>query len=67
MLTGIRIRLVGKDKQPLDMSQDKYKNAFMESVGKWSEMMASNKDGSKYGYVDIGGVDLQTFGTPYPA
>lgn len=48
------------------MSQEKYKNVFIKSVEKWSEMMANNKDGSKYGFVGIEGVKLQGFGTPYP-
>lgn len=49
------------------MSQDKYKDDFMKSMQKWADMMANNKDGSKYGYIDIEGVDLQPYGTPYPA
>lgn len=69
MLTynSIRIRLVGQDKEPLDMSQDKYKDAFMASMQKWSESMANNKDGSKFGYVDIDGIQLQPFGVAYAA
>lgn len=39
----------------------------MKSMQKWSDGMANNKDGSKYGYIDIEGVDLQDYGTPYPA
>lgn len=49
------------------MSQEKYKDSFMTSVQSWQKKMADNKDGSKYGFIDIEGVDLQAFGTPYPA
>lgn len=49
------------------MSQDKYKDAFMASMQKWSEEMANNKDGSMFGYVDIDGIQLQPFGVPYAA
>ncbi|KAI0018026.1 hypothetical protein F4780DRAFT_557830 [Xylariomycetidae sp. FL0641] len=63
---GTQIRLVSKDKEPLDLSQDKLREeVFMKSVQKWSEMMADNADNSKYGYVDIEGTQLQPFGTPY--
>lgn len=37
----------------------------MASVQKWSEKMAANKDGSMYGFVDIDGLELEPFGTPY--
>lgn len=67
MLTQVRMRLVSKDKEPLDLSQEKYKDVFMKSMENWSEAMANNKDGSKFGYIDIVGLDLQDFGTPYAA
>lgn len=66
-VTSCRMRLLGKDKQTLDLSQDKYLDAFKKSMQTWSETMANNKDGSKFGFVDIEGVDLQPYGTPYPA
>ncbi|KAI9147214.1 NADH-dependent flavin oxidoreductase nadA [Paramyrothecium foliicola] len=62
---GTQIRLVANDKEPLDLSRKDHKNIFDESVGKWSEQMAQNKDNSKFGYVDILGVKLEPFGTAY--
>lgn len=59
------MRLISKDKEPLDLSQEKYNDIFMASVQKWSEKMAASKDGSMYGFVDIEGVELEPFGTPY--
>lgn len=59
--------MVGNDKQPLDLSQDEHMKAFKSSMEKWSKGMADNKDGKKYGYVDIEGLDLHAFGTPYVA
>ncbi|KAF3766862.1 FMN-linked oxidoreductase [Cryphonectria parasitica EP155] len=64
---GTQIRLVGNDKEPLDLSQEKQLEVFMQSLQQWSEIMANNKDGSKYGFVDIEGLELQPFGTPYVA
>lgn len=49
------------------MSREEHLAIFKKSMQKWAEEMASNKDGSKYGFVDIEGVDLQSYGTPYPA
>jgi hypothetical protein len=62
-----RIRLVGQDKEPLDLSQDEHKDAFLASMQKWSEGMSNNSDGSKFGYVDIEGLQLQPFGAAYAA
>lgn len=65
MLIHGRIRLVAQDKEPLDLSQEKYKDIFMKSMEQWSEAMGKNEDGSKFGYIDVIGLDLQDFGTPY--
>ncbi|KAI1872169.1 uncharacterized protein JN550_003888 [Neoarthrinium moseri] len=62
---GTQIRLVGQDKEPLDLTQDKYVEIFKKSVEQWSKQMADNEDGSKYGYVDIEGTKLEPFGTAY--
>ncbi|KAI1765646.1 NADH:flavin oxidoreductase/NADH oxidase [Hypoxylon sp. FL1150] len=62
---GSQIRLVGRDKEPLDLSQDKYAEIFTKSLGKWFQMMGENQDNSKYGFVDIEGLELEPYGTPY--
>ncbi|KAI0130398.1 hypothetical protein BJ170DRAFT_620054 [Xylariales sp. AK1849] len=62
---GTQIRLVGQDKEPLDLTQDKHVEAFKKSMGEWGQKMGDNKDGSKYGYVDILGTKLEPYGTPY--
>jgi hypothetical protein len=67
MLTFLRIRLVGKDKQPLDLSREDHKKVFEESMQKWGEAMANNEDQSKYGYIDVEGTKLEPFGVAYAA
>ncbi|KAK2031598.1 NADH:flavin oxidoreductase/NADH oxidase [Colletotrichum zoysiae] len=67
LLAGTQMRLVGQDKEPLDVSQEKYKEVFEKSMGKWAQGMADNGDNSKYGYIDIEGTTLQPYGTPYAA
>lgn len=64
--TAHRMRLVGHDKQPVDLSRDDHRDAFLKTIKAWGESMADNKDGSKYGYPDLQGVELQPYGTPYP-
>ncbi|TDZ60910.1 NADH-dependent flavin oxidoreductase nadA [Colletotrichum trifolii] len=65
VLAGTQMRLVGKDKEPLDVSQEKYKEVFEKSMEKWSAKMADNSDNSEYGFIDVEGVKLEPFGTPY--
>ncbi|TDZ16849.1 NADH-dependent flavin oxidoreductase nadA [Colletotrichum orbiculare MAFF 240422] len=47
VLAGTQMRLVGKDKEPLDVSQEKYKEVFEKSMEKWSAKMADNSDNSE--------------------
>ena len=61
------MRLIGKDKQPLDLTQDKYLDVFKQSMGKWGKEMGENKDGSKYGFIDIEGLELEPYGKAYAA
>jgi hypothetical protein len=56
---------VGRDKEPLDLTQDKYVDVFKKSMEQWSKEMGENKDGSKFGYIDIQGLELQPYGTAY--
>ncbi|KAI1212142.1 NADH:flavin oxidoreductase/NADH oxidase [Annulohypoxylon truncatum] len=65
MATGTQIRLVGKDKEPLDLSRDDHKDVFLKSMQKWAQEMSEDKDHTKYGYVDIEGLKLEPYGTPY--
>ncbi|KAI8955370.1 NADH:flavin oxidoreductase/NADH oxidase [Xylaria longipes] len=62
---GTQIRLVGKDKEPLDLGRPEHKEAFYKALQQFQEDMANNADGSKYGFMDIDGVKLEPYGTPY--
>lgn len=59
------MKLVSRDREPLDMSQEKYSNIFLQSLEKGAKALADNEDGSKYGFIDIEGVELQPYGTAY--
>jgi 2,4-dienoyl-CoA reductase-like NADH-dependent reductase (Old Yellow Enzyme family) len=58
---GTQIRQLGKDQQPIDLSDEKNFAAFQKDVGTWMQGFAEDKTGSKYGYVDIESVP----GVPY--
>lgn len=64
---GTQIRLVGRDKEPLDLSREDHLKIFKDSMGIWGKGMQDNADNSKYGFVDIEGIDLGSYGTPYAA
>lgn len=50
---GTQIRQVGKDQQPIDLSDDQNVDAFMKDMGTWSEGLAKDSEKAKYGYIDI--------------
>jgi hypothetical protein len=63
----IRIRLVGKDKEPLDLSRPDHMEAFKKALEQFQKDMADNADGTKFGYMDVDGIKLEPYGTPYGA
>jgi 2,4-dienoyl-CoA reductase-like NADH-dependent reductase (Old Yellow Enzyme family) len=64
---GTQIRQLGKDQQPIDLSDEENFKAFQKDVGTWSKGLAEDKDGSKYGYVDIESVQGVPYGGAAPA
>ncbi|KAI1343279.1 NADH:flavin oxidoreductase/NADH oxidase [Xylariaceae sp. FL0016] len=67
VLAGAQMRLVGQDKEPLDLTRDDLKDAFLASVQKWAKARKECTDNSMYGFADIEGVQLTPYGTPYVA
>ncbi|RYP19696.1 hypothetical protein DL765_003211 [Monosporascus sp. GIB2] len=64
---GTQIKLVGHDKQPLDLTREDHLQVFQNSMGLWAQKMAADKDGSMCGFVDIEGIKLEPYGTAYGA
>ena len=58
---------MGNGKQPLDLSRDDMLQAYTESMANWAQTMEQNSDNTKFGFVDIMGVELQPYGTGYLA
>lgn len=58
---GTQIRQLGKDQQPIDLSEQANLDAFMKDVETWQKGLAEDKEGKKFGYVDVESVP----GVPY--
>ena len=63
--SGTFIRMVGRDQEPVDLSQEQYEKAFMESMGHWSELMSGDSEGYRYGYIDMQGIKPNPYGVAY--
>lgn len=64
---GTQIRQLGKDQQPIDLSDEKNVKGFQKDVETWMKGLADNEDGSKYGYVDIESIQSVPYGGAAPA
>jgi 2,4-dienoyl-CoA reductase-like NADH-dependent reductase (Old Yellow Enzyme family) len=53
MIAGTQIRQVGKDQEPVDMSEERNVEAFQKDMQTWMEKMQNNKEGKEYGYIDL--------------
>ena len=62
---GTQIRMVGKDQEPLDLSQEKYEKAFFKDMGDWSEKMNSDTRMYSFGYVDVESIKPHPYGVAY--
>ncbi|KAL8314931.1 hypothetical protein RB593_008497 [Gaeumannomyces tritici] len=63
--SGLQIRLVGRDKQPLDLSDDRHMGILYASLAKFAQEMADNAENSKFGFADPVGLEVQPYGTLY--
>ncbi|KAF1835223.1 FMN-linked oxidoreductase [Decorospora gaudefroyi] len=64
---GTQIRQLGKDQRPIDLSVEKNLEAFQKDVGTWSKGFEEDKEGRKYGYVDIESVEAAPYASAAPA
>jgi len=64
---GTQIRQLGKDQQPIDLSDKKNFEAFQKDMGTWGKGFEEDKEGKKYGYVDIESVAAVPYGSCAPA
>jgi 2,4-dienoyl-CoA reductase-like NADH-dependent reductase (Old Yellow Enzyme family) len=60
MIASTQIRQVGKDQEPIDMSEEKNVEAFLEDMQTWKNKMQNDTEGKEYG-----SIDLTTQAVPY--
>jgi hypothetical protein len=60
---GTQIRQLGKDHEPIDLSEQENVDAFKKDMGTWFANMGQDKEGKGYGYVDILSVKAVPYGT----
>jgi len=59
---GTQIRQVGKDEEPIDLSEQENVDGFMEDMGTWGQRMQEDAASMNlYGYVDIHSVKSQPY------
>ena len=60
---GTQIRQLGKDHEPIDLSQEQYENLFKKDMETWGKKMGEDKTGWAHGYVDLDSVKVVPYGT----
>ncbi|PQE07835.1 hypothetical protein CJF32_00002971 [Rutstroemia sp. NJR-2017a WRK4] len=53
MVAGAQITQVGKDQEPIDMSREENKDAFMKDVEAFMKKMSEDKEGKEYGHIAV--------------
>ncbi len=62
---GSQMRMIGKDQEPIDLSQEEYVNAFFKDMGDWSDKMAHDTGMYSFGYVDLDSIKPNPYGVAY--
>jgi len=57
---GTQIRQIGKDQEPIDLSEQTNVDAFMKDMEAWGNKLGADKEMKEYGYIDLSGA-----GKPY--
>ncbi|KAF4625926.1 hypothetical protein G7Y89_g12236 [Cudoniella acicularis] len=50
---GTQIRQIGKDQEPIDLSDQSNVDGFMKDMEAWGKKLAGDKEMREYGYVDL--------------
>ncbi|KAK3711194.1 hypothetical protein LTR37_009787 [Vermiconidia calcicola] len=60
---GTHIQQIGRDHEPIDLSQEENANAFVKDMGVWAEKMGADKEFREQAYVDVTSVPFVPYGT----
>lgn len=50
---GTQMRQVGRDEEPIDLSDDRNVQSFLQDMQAWTEELKKDIEGQRYGYVDL--------------
>lgn len=53
VVAGTQIRQIGKDQEPILMSDEENEKSFMKDMGTWGEKMSTDSKMENYGYIDL--------------
>ena len=62
---GSLIRMVGRDQEPVDLSQEALLNAFFKDMGDWRDKMAEDTGMYSHGFVDVNSIQPKPYGEAY--
>ncbi|KAL8917961.1 MAG: hypothetical protein Q9172_005612 [Xanthocarpia lactea] len=62
---GSQMRMIGKDQEPIDLSQEKYEEVFKKDMGDWTSKTAHDTGMYSFGYVDIESIKPNPYGVAY--
>ena len=62
---GSQIRMIGKDQEPIDLSQEANEQAFFKDMGHWSEVTSNDIGGYSFGYIDLESIKPHPYGVAY--
>ena len=57
--------MIGKDEEPIDLSQEEYEKAFFKDMGDWSDKMSHDTGMYSFGYIDIESIKPHPYGVAY--
>ncbi|KAK5115271.1 hypothetical protein LTR62_001471 [Meristemomyces frigidus] len=63
LAAGTQIRQLGKDQEPIDLSNKENVEAFQKDMGAWMQGMAADKEQRKFGYIDLESATPIPYGT----
>ena len=53
LAAGTQIRQLGKDQEPIDLSDQKNVDAFMKDMEAWGKKLGEDKEMKEFGYIDL--------------
>ena len=63
LLAGAQIQQVGKDQEPIDLSQPENLQAYFKDLGSFFVAVTEDKEGTVYGHANLESAPVLPYGT----